>query len=204
MCPRPEEMDRVIAVIKALLPKGPDGSRIPSPSQLRLVLLKNIPLVQRIHACSQDCVLFRGPFAKLKRCPKCSRLRYFQSVTGHLIPVNVFRAIPIGCHLRLLFADPTTARAMRMRQHPVLDSQTRITDITGSVGFNEVVFESGFMDDSRNVVLLGGTDGGNPFHRERVSTYSLWPFVFNVLNFDPVERSKFANVFLGGLVSGHV
>ncbi len=57
-------MDRVIAVIKALLPKGLDDSRIPSPSQLRLVLLKNIPMLQRIHACSQDCVLFRGPFAK--------------------------------------------------------------------------------------------------------------------------------------------
>jgi hypothetical protein len=42
-------------------------------------------------------------------------LRYFQSDTGRLVPVNMFRSIPIGAQLRLLFANRTIAPAMRMQ-----------------------------------------------------------------------------------------
>jgi hypothetical protein len=196
-----KDMDRVCAVIKALLPQGED---LPSPRGLRALIHEKIPLVRRIHACVNDHVLFNNEHANLKRCPRCQTLRYFQSPTGHLIPVNVFRAIPLAAQIRRVYGNPTSARAMRLYKPPMPSDDTPVRDITESEGFGQVVFDSGFMDDPRNVVLLQGTDGGNPFARERVTNYALWPFLFYFLNMPARERYKLHNMVLGGLVSGHV
>ena len=32
--------------------------------------------VQKIHACSNDCILYRGEYENLDACPVCSALRY--------------------------------------------------------------------------------------------------------------------------------
>ena len=60
------------------------------------------------------------------------------------------------------------------------------------------------MTDMRNLIFLLGTDGVNPFARTRVSTYSLWPFVFFLANLGRDSRYKVRNVIIGGLASGHV
>jgi hypothetical protein len=62
------------------------------------------------------------------------------------------------------------------------DDDKKIFDITESIGFLEKVLDSGFLNDCRNPVVLIGTDGANPFVRERVTTYSLWPLVGVYLN----------------------
>ena len=77
-------MKHIHSVIKALLPMA--DPELPSLSQLRQVLIRNAPRVRRIHACSQDCILFIGEHTNLKRCPKCRRLRYYQDTScfsGH-------------------------------------------------------------------------------------------------------------------------
>jgi hypothetical protein len=204
-------MDRICAVIKSLLPACADKEAksmpIPSMYALRSLLLKKIPHVRRIHMCSQDCVMFIGEYKLLKRCPMCLRLRYFQQKSGHLVPVNVFRSIPIGAQIRLLFARVETAIALRLPRSVCAaagNDDIKICDITESIGFKEVVFDSGFMTDLRNLIFLLGTDGVNPFARTRVSTYSLWPFVFFLANFRRDKRYKVCNVIIGGLASGHV
>ena len=156
-----------------------------------------------------DCVLYIDENKHLQRCPKpnCSRLRYFTSRTGCQVPVNVFRVLPIDEQIRLKFGNASTAAKMRLSVSTCQDASsdhTRVSDITESVGFKEVVFDSEFMDDLRNVVLLMATDGVNPFARERISTYSLWPFVFFMANLPRTERYKHYNMIVGGLVSGHV
>jgi hypothetical protein len=197
-------MDRIHAVVRCLLG---DVTEMPSAHKLRILLFKNIPRVRRIHVCSQDCVMFTGEYIHLKRCPKCRRLRYFQDKSGRLIPVNVFRAIPFDAQIRLLFAQQDIARVLQLLDSVCIDAENddrEICDITESIGFKEVVFDSGFMTDSRNLVLLFGTDGTNPFARTRVSTYSIWPLVFFLANLPRNQRFKFGNVIIGGLVSGHV
>ena len=32
--------------------------------------------VQKIHACPNDCILYRGEYENLEACPVCSALRY--------------------------------------------------------------------------------------------------------------------------------
>ena len=134
----------------------------------------------------------------------CGLPRYFKNDLGVNFPVNVFRSLAIDSQLRRIFANPKTAVFMRMSRYHAPSSDTKISDITQSLGFSEIVWDSGYMSDNRNVVLLGGTDGGNPFARERVSSYSLWPWIFFVCNLPSNLRYKKKNVVLGGLIAGHV
>jgi hypothetical protein len=43
----------------------------------------------RIHACINDCVLFRGEFADLSECPKCGEARYRHDVSLLQVPRKV-------------------------------------------------------------------------------------------------------------------
>lgn len=139
-----KEMDRVLAVIKQLLPRREDAlSAIPSAQKLRRLLLARIPRDRRIHACSQDCVMFINEHATLHHCPRCGRavLRVHCWYSG---PCDVFRAIPIGSQLRLLFANPLIAQFLLLQSPHAVDADTKINDITESAGFNEVVWASSF------------------------------------------------------------
>jgi hypothetical protein len=199
-------MDRICAVISSVLPRALNLPRL-QWHQLRRALLKTLPRVRRIHVCSQDCVRFINQYKDCRYCPKCNRPRYYQDKSHRLLPVNVFRTIPLATQIRIMFSRAATARALRMSCSICAganDEDKKICDITESVGFKEVVFDSGFMTDLRNVVLILGTDGVNPFARERVSTYSVWPFVFFCANLPRDQRYKVCNMILGGLVSGHV
>ena len=48
-----------------------------------------------IHACQNDCILFRGEYANLDVCPKCQESRYRQDLSGTTIPAKVLRHFPI-------------------------------------------------------------------------------------------------------------
>ena len=200
-------MTRIYSVIKALLPPPEHKAELPTLPQLKRMLLKKIPRVQRIHVCSADCVMFIGEFKDLKRCPvsSCRRKRYFQDKSGYLVPVNVYRSIPIASQLRLRFAQKKQAPDMRLSASLYDgDDDKQVNDITESLGFREVVVNSGFLTDCRNPILILGTDGANPFARERVSTYQLWPMICALANIPRLRRYKSANLILCGLVSGHV
>jgi hypothetical protein len=151
--------------------------------------------------------MFIDEYKLLKQCPKCLRPRYFHDKSGRFVPVNVFRSVPIDAQIRLLFARKETAIALRLTRSVcdrAANDDTKIFDIAESIGFKELVFDSGFMTDMRNLIFLLGTDGVNPFARTRVSTYSLWPFVFFLANLGRDSRYKVRNVIIGGLASGHV
>ena len=45
----------------------------------------------KIHACINDCILFRGEYQNLKECPKCGEGRYRSDVSGMAIPRKVLR-----------------------------------------------------------------------------------------------------------------
>ena len=77
------------------------------------------------------------------------------------------------------------------------DDDKQVNDITESLGFREVVVNSGFLTDCRNPILMLGTDGANPFARERVSTYQLWPMICALANIPRLRRYKSHIVWFG-------
>ncbi|XP_074352503.1 uncharacterized protein LOC141691636 [Apium graveolens] len=91
--------------------------------------------VKKIHACPNDCVLFRNEYEHLETCPKCGASKYKclknnSSANGiKRPPVKVLRYLPIVERFKCLFANAHDAKLMRwhmegrnvdgMLRHPV-------------------------------------------------------------------------------------
>ncbi len=55
-----------------------------------------------IHACPNDCILYRGRNHKRTRCPRCKAKRYRQDTLGKAIPIKVSNN---GCNMHNFLAD---------------------------------------------------------------------------------------------------
>ena len=79
--------------------------------------------VQKIHACSNDCTLYRDEYENLVACPVCSALRYKirkgnpGDVEGEpprkRVPAKVIWYSPIIPRLKRLFRNKDNAKLMR-------------------------------------------------------------------------------------------
>ena len=79
--------------------------------------------MEKIHACPNDCILYRGEYDDFSACPVCGALRYKISrddpggVEGERpskkIPAKVMRYAPIIPWLKLLFRNKDHAKLMR-------------------------------------------------------------------------------------------
>ena len=101
--------------------------------------------MQKIHACPNDCILYRGEYENLDACPVCSALRYKirkddpGDVEGEpprkRVPAKVMLYSPIIPRLKRLFRNKDNAKLMRwhkeerkkdsMLRHPADGSQWR-------------------------------------------------------------------------------
>ena len=79
--------------------------------------------VQKIHACPNDCILYRGDYENLDACPVCGALRYKirkddpGDVEGECprkrIPAKIMWYSPIIPRLKHLFRNKDNAKLMR-------------------------------------------------------------------------------------------
>ena len=78
--------------------------------------------IEKIHACKQDCILFRGEYTELDQCPVCGTHRYKhrnddgdtdggkKSIGG---PRKVVWYFPVIPRLKCLFANKNEAQFVR-------------------------------------------------------------------------------------------
>ncbi|XP_066161895.1 uncharacterized protein [Oryza sativa Japonica Group] len=162
----------LLKLVKNILP---EGNKLPETTYEAKKIVCPLGLeVHKIHACSNDCILYRGEeYENLEACPVCKALRYKirrddpGEVDGQLtkkrIPAKVMWYFPIIPRLRRLFRNKGNARMLRwhaeerqqdgMLRHPADGSQWRNIDRK----FKE------FRKDARNIRFGLSTDGMNPF-----------------------------------------
>ena len=129
--------------------------------------------MQKIHACPNDCILYRGDYENLDTCPICGALRYKirkddpGDVEGERprkrVPAKVMWYSPIIPHLKRLFRNKNNTKLKRwhkekrkqdsMLRHPADGSQWRKIDRT----------YTDFVLDARNIRFSLSMDGMNPF-----------------------------------------
>ena len=64
----------LLKIVKNMLP---EGNELPSTTYEAKKMVFPLGLdVQKIHACPNDCILYRGEYENLEACPICSALRY--------------------------------------------------------------------------------------------------------------------------------
>jgi hypothetical protein len=183
--------------------------------------------VEKIHACKKSCVLFRGDYAELDKCPKCGYDRYKRKKDGgdnnnaddenepdeirgkkkkanRGAPVKVawyFCIIPL---LRRWFA--TRKEAQLLRWH---DEGRKELKNDGKFGHPIDLAQWGninnhfpwFDKNMRSIRFAMGTNGVNPFGNQS-STHCTWLVMMSLYNLPPWICKKQKYMMLTILVSG--
>ncbi|KAL8147930.1 hypothetical protein AgCh_005309 [Apium graveolens] len=162
--------------------------------------------VKKIHACPNNCVLFRKEHEHLHTYPKCGAFRYKRdgnnsSINDKRPPVKVLRYLPIVERFRRLFANSNDAKLVRwhvegrksdgMLRHPADSPQWRTID--GK--FPE------FGGEIRNLRLGLCADGMN-LYRTLSSTHSTWLVLLTIYNLPPWLCIKRKYIMLTLLIPG--
>ncbi|GKC52769.1 hypothetical protein Tco_1075514 [Tanacetum coccineum] len=137
-----------------------------------------------IHACVNDCFLFRGDNNKdVHFCPVCKTSRWKDSnVPGKKVPKKVLCYFPIIPRLQRLYKSSHIAKEMTWHaigkctepgkmQHPV----------DGSAWKNFDTKYPNFAKEPRNIQLGLAADGFNPFGNLS-QAYSMWPVILTTYN----------------------
>lgn len=160
---------------------------------------------EKIHACKNDCILYRRQYKDLTSCPRCKASRW--EVDKHTkeekngIPVKVLRYFPIKDGFRRMYRSRKIDEDLRWHfsnasadgtiRHPV-DS---ITWSQANAKWPE------FASEQRNLRLGLSTDGMNPFSNQSTK-HSTWPVLLVNYNMAPTLCMKAENVMLTLLIPG--
>ncbi|CAA7034547.1 unnamed protein product [Microthlaspi erraticum] len=160
---------------------------------------------EKIHACVNDCCLFRKKYKKLENCPKCKVSRWKTNIhTGEVkqdVPQKVLRYFPIIPRLKRMFRSEDMARDLRWHfTNKSIDGKLRHP--VDSVTWDQMNAKyPSFASEERNVRLGLSTDGFNPFNMKN-SMYSCWPVLLVNYNLPPDLCMKKENIMLTLLISG--
>ena len=193
----------------------PKGNVLPSTTYEAKRVVCPLGLeVEKIHACPNDCMLYRGKeYEDLEACPVCqaSRFKIRRDDPGDVdvegcrarmrVPAKVMWYFPIIPRLKRLFRNKEHAKMMRwhkeerkedgMLRHPADGSQWRKIDRT----------YKHFADDARNIRFGLSTDGMNPFG-DMSSSHSIWPVTMCMFNLPPWLCLKRKFIIIPVLIQG--
>jgi hypothetical protein len=81
-------VDALLSLMGKMLPQPHRLPATREDARKQMITLHGLDYV-RIQACIKDCVLFRGEFADLSKCPKCGEARYRRDVSSLQVPRKV-------------------------------------------------------------------------------------------------------------------
>ncbi|XP_074350584.1 uncharacterized protein LOC141689948 [Apium graveolens] len=189
---------------------------VPSSFNSAKVMIKDLGLdYQKIHACSNDCMLFWAENEGLDICKKCktSRWKVVEDKNGpnmdiskskeHKVPAKVLRYFPLKPKLQRMFlssdySNSITWHALARKKdgklrHPIDGKSWKSLDTK----YPE------FGAEMRNVRLGLAADGFNPYRSMNIS-HSTWPVVLLNYNLPPWLIMKPENLILSTLIPGPI
>ncbi|XP_042415124.1 uncharacterized protein LOC122004280 [Zingiber officinale] len=193
-------------LLKILGDMLPEKNTLPKDVYSMRKLLKPFDLgYEKIHACPNDCCLFRNELKDLDSCPKCGSSRWkVDKVTTKVckgVPEKVLRYFPVIPRLKRMFKLEQKAEDLiwhsnhkshdHMMRHPV-----------DSIAWDTINHKwPAFASDPRNLRLGLATDGFNPFG-DLSSRYSCWPVILVNYNLPPLMCMVKENLMLTLLIPG--
>jgi hypothetical protein len=182
----------------------PEGNTLPTTIEEAKKVLCPLDLPhERYHACINDCVIYRGDYEDLTKCPVCGHGRYKSGKKKN--PRKVVWYFPITPRLQRWFVDPKEAKLMQWhaeREKPAEDPEkgTILTHPADAINWQalDIAFED-FGRDARNVRLGMCTDGMNPFFN---GTHSTWPVFVWPYNLPPWLCTKSKYIHMSMLIQG--
>jgi hypothetical protein len=195
----------LLELLKDMLP---EGNELPTSNYEAKKIMCPIGIgYKKIHACPNDCILYRNEYESLHECPKCGLSRYKSRENVHndpdkkWPPAKVLWYLPIIPRFKRLFANKENAKNLRwhadvrkddgLLRHPADSPQWRNID----------TMYSSFGEEIRNLRLGLCTDGINPFGNLS-SQHSTWPVLLVIYNLPPYLSMKRKYIMLSLMISG--
>lgn len=200
-------------LLKLLKDVLPEGETLPdSFYDMKKIISKFGLSYEKIHACPNDCILYRGEYQGKDQCPKCHTSRYkvtegdfstssISPVGSSKVPAKVLRYFPLFPRLERLFMCSETASLMRWhKEERTKDGYMRHP--ADSPAWKTFNFKNpSFALEPRNVRLCLASDGMNPF-RTMSTTYSIWPVILMIYNLPPWMCMNADNLILSMVIPG--
>ncbi|XP_075507555.1 uncharacterized protein LOC142544385 [Primulina tabacum] len=193
-------------LLKILGDMLPEKTTLPQNVNSMKKLLKPFDLgYEKIHACPNDCCLFRKELKELDSCPKCGSSRWkVDKVTFKVrkgVPEKVLRYFPVIPRFKRMFKSEEMAEDLiwhsnhksqdHMMRHPV-----------DSVAWDTINHKwPTFASNPKNLRLGLATYGFNPFD-DLSSRYSCWPVILVNYNLPPLKCMSKENLMLTLLIPG--
>ena len=184
----------------------PKGNVLPTSTYQAKKMLCPMGLdAEKIHACPNDCVLFRNEYKDLRECPKCGEGRYKLSKDGFDDkdgpPKKVLWYLPILPRIKRLFGNAKDAKNMTWHANRNKKDEM-IRHVADSPQWKCIDDKyPDFGKEARNLRLGLCTDGINPFGNMS-SQHSTWPMLMVIYNLPPWLCMKRKHITLSLLISG--
>jgi len=202
-----QSMTELLVLLKSMLPS--DNKLPKSHYEAKKILFPVGMKYQKIHACHNDCVLYRNEYAELQNCPTCGESWYklndgenpYDVPTNNPCPAKVFWYLPIITRFKRLFVTAYDARNLKwhavgrindgLLRHPTDSPQWKTIDNL----FPE------FGAKPRNLRLGLASDDMNPFGN-LTTTHSSWPVLLMIYNLPPYLCMKHKYIMLAMMIAG--
>ncbi|GJX10989.1 putative polyprotein, partial [Tanacetum coccineum] len=203
--------DRSFTTLLELLHEAfPEDNELPvSTYQAKKMMCPMGLEVERIHACPNDCILFRNGYKDLHECPICNESRYKQKnltelnsdVTKNGPPAKLLWYLPIIPRLRKLYSNPNDAKLMRWHAEE-RKKDGKMRHVADSPQWKNIDqhFDK-FGSEIRNIRFGLSSDGINPF-RSLSTRHSTWPVLLCIYNLPPWLCMKRKYIMMSLLIQG--
>ena len=152
-----------------------------------------------IHACINDCILYRGEYEKETTCPKCGVARFKAGTLN--VPMKVLHHFPLVPRVQHIFRCPEIAKLMDWSsRNASTDGVMRIPSNCQAFKHIDATWPE-FCWEPRHIKFGVGLDGINPFSM-RSSKWSTWPVVLINYNIPPFMSIKKEHLILSLLIPG--
>nr|XP_025886735.1 uncharacterized protein LOC112941461 [Solanum lycopersicum] len=182
-------------------------AQIPDSFYKAKKVIKDLGLhYEKIHACTNDCILFWNDNAMFDNFSVCGASRW-KNVRNDLnnkvtkIPVKVLRYFPLKPRLQRIFMCSETSVAMRWHDTERLKDGNLRHPADGEAWKDFDSLHPNFANDARNVRLGLSSDGFNPFRTMSIS-HSTWPVMLMNYNLSPWTCMKSENIMLSVIIPG--
>ncbi|XP_026460716.1 uncharacterized protein LOC113361826 [Papaver somniferum] len=191
----------------------PPGHCLPKSIYEVKKLLKDFKLTyEKIHACQNDCCLFRKELKDADECPKCHYSRWNEDTSNmedddmidkpeKKIPVKVLRYFSIVPRLKRLYKPADLAQQLIWHgMHKSKDGKIRHPSDSLAWQHIDTKFPE-FASESRNLRLGLAADGFNPFG-DISPSHSCCPVLIVVYNIPPQQCMQAENIILSLMIPG--
>ncbi|KAL3684417.1 hypothetical protein R1sor_002439 [Riccia sorocarpa] len=169
----------------------PEGSDVPNSHPEAKKVLTAVGMdYEMIHACENDCILYRNEYSDITSCPECQTSRYRTDTQGTTIPRKV----------KSFFLYLFYVAFLLFRCRPLADMMTWHKEHRSDDGFMRLVVDSPavqhveqtwpeFRRDPRHLCFGLASDGVS-LYGVKSSSHSTWPVVLTNYNVPPWLASK--------------